>query len=165
MAQPKDTVATIHFKGYTNTQCEFLPCHKKVQGEFNCLFCYCPLVFLECPGPFAVFKDKHGQTRKDCSNCKLPHDGYEKSWNFIQKALEHPVPWNGQWAMRNMRIEDILSVKKFQDPASSSFLEIKAFDGEEFYFLESSADTTQEKTSPKLEFLKNFKHWHADAAC
>lgn len=96
MTQPKDTVATIHFKGYTNTKCEFMPCHKGVKGEFNCLFCYCPLVFLECPGHYTTFTDKKGLVRKDCSNCKLPHDGYEKSWNFIQKALEAPVPWSGK---------------------------------------------------------------------
>lgn len=107
MTQPKDTVQSIYFKGYTNQACEFIPCHKGVRGEFNCLFCYCPLAYLECVGPYKVFTDKHGQRRKDCSSCKLPHDGYEKSWNFIQHALEHPVSWSGHWPLLNMLDEDL----------------------------------------------------------
>lgn len=92
--QPKDKVQTIHFKGYTNTQCEFFPCHQGVKKEFNCLFCYCPLVFLKCPGPYTVFTDKNGITRKDCSACTLPHNGIEQSWRFIQTWLERPEPWD-----------------------------------------------------------------------
>lgn len=91
--EPKDKVSTIHFKGYTNDKCEFYPCHK-AHKEFNCLFCYCPLVFLQCPGPYKVFTDKNGIVRKDCSDCTLPHHGYEKSWKFIQKWLEKPEPWD-----------------------------------------------------------------------
>jgi len=94
--QPKDAVQTSYFKGYTNEKCEFLPCHKDVKREFNCLFCYCPLVFLKCPGPYTVFTDKNGLTRKDCSACKLPHDGYEQSWRFCQLWLTEPVPWDGK---------------------------------------------------------------------
>ena len=94
--QPKDQVSTIHFKGFTNEKCEFYKCHKGVKKEFNCLFCYCSLEFLKCPGPYKVFLDKNNIVRKDCSDCKLPHDGYEKSWNFIQKWLEKPIPWDGK---------------------------------------------------------------------
>jgi Zn-finger protein len=94
--QPKDTVQAIHFKGFTNTNCEFLPCHRDIKREFNCLFCYCPLVFLECPGHYTVFTDANGIKRKDCTDCKLPHDGYEQSWKFIQKSLVKLVPWNGE---------------------------------------------------------------------
>ena len=93
MAEPKDTVKTTHFKGFTNTQCEFFPCHKP-HKEFNCLFCYCPLVQLKCPGPYVAFKDKNGIMRKDCSACTLPHHGYDKSWSFIQKWLEKPEAWD-----------------------------------------------------------------------
>ena len=85
--EPKDSVPTTYFKGYTNRQCEFYPCHKNVKGEFNCLFCYCPLVFIDCKGTYTIFTDKHGAERKDCSACILPHNGIEKSWNFIQKSL------------------------------------------------------------------------------
>ena len=92
--EPKDTTDNKSYMGFTNHSCPFLPCHKGVKKEFNCLFCYCPLVFLECPGPYKVFTDKNGTVRKDCSDCKLPHDGYERSWKFIQKWLEKPVTWN-----------------------------------------------------------------------
>ena len=66
-----------------------------MEREFNCLFCYCPLIAYECPGPYKVFTDKNGLKRKDCSDCTLPHNGYRKSWNFIQKWLERPVIWDG----------------------------------------------------------------------
>ncbi|NJL70258.1 MAG: hypothetical protein HC888_00995 [Candidatus Competibacteraceae bacterium] len=96
MPEPKTTVQTTNFKGYTNTSCEFFPCHKGVKPkEFNCLFCYCPLVFLECPGPYEVFTDANGLKRKDCSNCTLPHKGINRSWNFIQHHLKTPKPWGG----------------------------------------------------------------------
>ena len=94
--QPKDTVQTIYFKGYTNDKCEFFPCHKNVKREFNCLFCYCPLIAYECPGPYLVYQDKHGNTRKDCSGCIIPHNGYEQSWRVMQKYLENPEVWSGE---------------------------------------------------------------------
>ena len=106
MPEPKNVVTTSFFKGYSNSSCEFYPCHKGIkhkkkggkeeQAEFNCLFCqgYCPLAFLQCPGPYKVFKDKHGMPRKDCSDCTLNHDGYEQSWNFIQRWLMHPEQWD-----------------------------------------------------------------------
>lgn len=94
--EPKDTTTNTAFKGFTNSNCPFMPCHKNVKKEFNCLFCYCPLIAYECPGPYLTYVDKNGLTRKDCSNCKLPHDGYEQSWNFIQLWLEKPVVWGGK---------------------------------------------------------------------
>lgn len=96
MAQPSETVSTDHFKGFTNDRCKFLPCHQGVRREFNCLFCYCPLVFLKCPGLYQTFTDKNGLIRKDCTNCTLPHDGYERSWKFLQLWLRKPEPWDGQ---------------------------------------------------------------------
>ncbi|MCD0422407.1 cysteine-rich small domain-containing protein [Rubrivivax sp. JA1024] len=93
--QPKDTTTNEAYKGFTNSDCPFYPCHPGVKREFNCLFCYCPLSALECPGNYQVFVSANGVTRKDCSACTLPHDGYRQSWNFIQKWLERPVHWRG----------------------------------------------------------------------
>ena len=76
-----DSITPEHYKGFTNVKCEFYPCHS-IKGDFNCLFCYCPLYLLDCKGKFKMI----GST-KDCSNCDLPHKGIEKSWNFIQKVL------------------------------------------------------------------------------
>jgi len=93
--QPKDTTETRHFKGFTNHQCEFFPCHTGVGREFNCLFCYCPLIAYECPGPYDVYEDANGKKRKDCSACKIPHDGIERSWRIMQKWLSNPNIWYG----------------------------------------------------------------------
>jgi len=93
--QPKDKTKNEAFKGFTNHDCPFYPCHTGIKREFNCLFCYCPLIAYECPGPYEVFEDAHGNKRKDCSACKLPHDGIEESWRFIVKWLEDPQVWDG----------------------------------------------------------------------
>ena len=93
--EPKNSVSTIYFKGFTNTKCEFYPCHTDVEDKFNCLFCYCPLSAYECPGPYETFTDSHGNNRKDCSNCTLPHNGITRSWEFIQNWLENPEVWDG----------------------------------------------------------------------
>lgn len=96
MTRPSETVSTTHYQGFTNSQCEFLPCHKDVKREFNCLFCYCPLVFLKCPGDYRVFTDRNGLVRKNCTDCTLPHDGYKRSWKFIQLWLAKLEPWDNQ---------------------------------------------------------------------
>lgn len=62
---------------FENFECEYFPCHKMDNEEFNCLFCYCPLYTLgdKCGGNFVNTKDGI----KDCSNCLIPHseNGYE----------------------------------------------------------------------------------------
>ena len=56
--------------------CRYYPCHPGADPEgFNCLFCFCPLYFLEnCGGDF---RDANGV--KDCTPCLKPHHpgGYE----------------------------------------------------------------------------------------
>jgi len=93
--EPKDSTAKTGYMGFTNTACPFYPCHPGVEREFNCLFCYCPLIAYECPGPYSVITDRNGLKRKDCSACTLPHNGYKKAWNFIQRWLEKPKIWDG----------------------------------------------------------------------
>ena len=57
---------------FSHTGCEFFPCHKTEHpGDFNCLFCYCPLYALgkDCGGNY-----KYTETGlKDCSDCLVPH--------------------------------------------------------------------------------------------
>ena len=96
MPEPKDVAESTNFMGFTHKDCEFFPCHVGVtdpEDNFNCLYCYCPLIFIQCPGPYSVYADKHGQKRKDCSACKIVHDGHRKSWKIIQHWLEHPRRW------------------------------------------------------------------------
>lgn len=70
-------------KCFTNRSCEYFPCHDiGNRDDFNCLFCYCPLYFIECSGNYTLLDDG----RKDCSKCILPHLG-EQGWEFINKML------------------------------------------------------------------------------
>jgi Zn-finger protein len=86
--------APAAFKGFTHRDCEYFPCHPGVRRPFNCLFCYCPLIERECPGPYQVFTGPGGEPRKDCSNCRLPHEGLAPAWHFVQRWLGAP-PWRG----------------------------------------------------------------------
>lgn len=91
--EPKDITTNEAYKGVTNQGCPFFPCHEAVDvSEFNCLFCYCPLAFLECPGDYEIL-NSGGVKRKDCSSCTIVHNGYNKSWNLVQHWLKNPVPW------------------------------------------------------------------------
>ena len=56
---------------FENRDCKYFPCHNMPEdGEFNCLFCYCPFYPLgeKCGGSFEYVKDI-----KSCVNCHLPH--------------------------------------------------------------------------------------------
>ncbi|MCI5568396.1 MAG: cysteine-rich small domain-containing protein [Lachnospiraceae bacterium] len=71
---------------FSNRKCEFFPCHKTT-GEFNCLFCYCPMYHFEnCPGNPA-FKEKHGRRIKVCTGCDYPHrpENYDSVIEFLSK--------------------------------------------------------------------------------
>jgi len=83
------------FKGFTNLYCQFFPCHSHVKPPFNCLFCYCPLISKECPGPYQVIENKYG-IRKDCSSCKIPHAGYNTSWRIMQEWTSVAPSWDMQ---------------------------------------------------------------------
>ena len=73
----------MKYKFFQHKECEYFPCHDL--KDINCLFCFCPLYFLECNGHFSFTKDKI----KDCSNCNIPHsiEGYD----FIIKKLKDPT--------------------------------------------------------------------------
>lgn len=71
------------YKFYSNTECEYFPCHKNVGEDFNCMFCFCPLYLLEeCGGNHRKLNGI-----KDCSNCLIPHlpSGYD---HIIKKIVE-----------------------------------------------------------------------------
>lgn len=59
---------------FTNRDCPYYPCHEGVpEGEFNCVFCYCPLYALgpKCGGDFRYTERGY----KDCSGCTMTHRG------------------------------------------------------------------------------------------
>ncbi|MBR2207914.1 MAG: hypothetical protein IJ859_03800 [Synergistaceae bacterium] len=59
---------------FCNRKCEYYPCHSdisKKDGDFNCLFCFCPLYkFEDCGGNFQMLPNGI----KDCSDCLYPHN-------------------------------------------------------------------------------------------
>ncbi|MBQ9902087.1 MAG: cysteine-rich small domain-containing protein [Clostridia bacterium] len=67
------------YRFFSNTDCEYFPCHKGLQGAFNCLFCYCPLYALgeHCGGNFEYLPSGV----KSCMNCAIPHS--EKGYEYI----------------------------------------------------------------------------------
>ena len=77
-----------NYSFFQNTKCEYFPCHKTKNEDFNCLFCYCPLYALgdRCGGNFAYTE----QGIKDCSGCLIPHapGGYERVLERFQDVAE-----------------------------------------------------------------------------
>ncbi len=63
---------------FANRECEYYPCHD-MEGDLNCLFCYCPLYNLRCPGNFTVI-EKNGRKINSCMDCTFPHEAgnYDK---------------------------------------------------------------------------------------
>jgi Zn-finger protein len=75
-------------KYFKNTACEYFPCHEvEDAGHFNCLFCFCPLYFIEeCGGDFR----RTAQGLKDCTPCAKPHlpGGYEHVIRVLKANLD-----------------------------------------------------------------------------
>lgn len=72
-----------YYSFFQNKECEYFPCHKDIDTEeFNCLFCYCPLYFLQCEGSYKILDGNI----KDCSNCTFPHHkkNYEKMITILK---------------------------------------------------------------------------------
>ena len=57
---------------FANRECEYYPCHKS-DGDINCLFCFCPLYNMECPGNYKMV-DKGERKIKSCIDCTFPHE-------------------------------------------------------------------------------------------
>jgi len=71
----------MSYREFINLKCEFLPCHD-LEDWHSCLFCYCPLFLLPCPGDFTVLP----AGTKDCSRCVIPHTA--SGWDVVQRELE-----------------------------------------------------------------------------
>mgnify|MGYP002857221856 CR=1 FL=1 len=73
-------------KFFENRDCQFFPCHK-LEGDFNCLFCYCPLYEKNpCPGKPVFIKKEDGRILKNCTDCTFPHrpENYERIMSFLR---------------------------------------------------------------------------------
>lgn len=74
---------------FQNRECAYFPCHEGLEeGQFNCLFCYCPLYALgdKCGGEFSYTH----QGIKDCSHCTRPHqkENYDSILKHMTLVLE-----------------------------------------------------------------------------
>ena len=84
MPDNKDKLKGKNYAYFSNTACEYFPCHNtEDKGNFNCLFCFCPLYSLgeKCGGNFTLLPDG----RKDCSSCLLPHR--RENYELIIKSI------------------------------------------------------------------------------
>ena len=74
---------------FENRECEYYPCHKGLK-EINCLFCYCPLYGMDCPGNYRM-KEKDGIQVKTCIDCNFPHvpDNYGKVTEYLKKYCKN----------------------------------------------------------------------------
>ena len=72
---------------FENRECEYYPCHKGLK-ELNCLFCYCPLYNMECPGNYSI-KERDGIRVKTCIDCNFPHvpENYDRVMEYLKKFM------------------------------------------------------------------------------
>ena len=72
---------------FANRKCEYYPCHESDE-DINCLFCYCPLYMLRCPGNYTM-TEKDGRKIKNCKDCTFPHkpENYDKLMAILKKAM------------------------------------------------------------------------------
>lgn len=72
---------------FQNSSCSYFPCHK-LEGDFNCLFCYCPLYSLPvCPGNPTYITKEDGTLIKRCTDCTFPHkaENYERVISVLKR--------------------------------------------------------------------------------
>ncbi len=71
------------YRFFSNTECEYFPCHKGGDEDFNCLFCYCPLYALgdKCGGNYEYLPDGV----KSCMKCLIPHSS--KGYDYIMSKI------------------------------------------------------------------------------
>lgn len=72
------------YRFFQNNECKYFPCHK-LAGDFNCMFCYCPMYTMDnCPGNPEYIESK-GRRIKACTNCTFPHR--PENYDSIMKIL------------------------------------------------------------------------------
>ncbi|MBR6093902.1 MAG: cobyrinate a,c-diamide synthase [Lachnospiraceae bacterium] len=77
---------------FSNHDCEYYPCHK-CSAELNCLFCFCPLYYYDCPGSYTMI-ESGGRLKKNCKDCVYPHlaQNYEKIMAVLkEKSPDFPT--------------------------------------------------------------------------
>jgi len=75
---------------FSNVECRYFPCHENIAaGDFNCLFCYCPLYLLgdHCNGNFQYTGES--ENVKCCSKCTFPHE--PSNYDFVVARLKEII--------------------------------------------------------------------------
>lgn len=75
------------YRYFENRACQYYPCHKGIE-ELNCLFCYCPLYTLNCPGNYH-YLEKDGKKIKACTDCTFPHQA--ENYDKVMQILKHQM--------------------------------------------------------------------------
>ena len=73
---------------FANKSCRYYPCHEGTD-HINCLFCFCPMYFLDaCPGS-PTYINKEGRIIKNCTGCTYPHqpENYETVMKVISRKI------------------------------------------------------------------------------
>lgn len=70
------------YKFFKNIDCKYIPCHETENIEdFNCMFCFCPLYYLEdCGGNYSYIDGI-----RNCSSCLIPHE--PEGYHYIMKRI------------------------------------------------------------------------------
>jgi len=77
------------FRFYENKECEYYQCHEIKEGDFNCLFCFCPMYNAICLGT-PRYLELNGQLIKDCAGCDYPHraENYQTVMEYLMLILK-----------------------------------------------------------------------------
>ena len=72
---------------FANKDCQYYPCHK-CSIDINCLFCFCPLYNLDCPGNYTITESSRGPI-KNCKDCVFPHvpENYDKVMEILKSSM------------------------------------------------------------------------------
>jgi Zn-finger protein len=85
----EDVLKNSH-RFFNNQECPFFPCHSNFEkdiNEYNCLFCFCPLIDMDdCGGNYEMIT-LEGKVIKDCTYCTLPHE--EDKYDYIIEKLQN----------------------------------------------------------------------------
>lgn len=79
------------YKFFENKECKYYPCHKGI-NELNCLFCYCPMYFLDkCLGNPEYSEKENGVIVKNCTKCSYPHNknNYEEIMKYLSDRIKN----------------------------------------------------------------------------
>lgn len=110
------------YKYFCNKDCQYFPCHDIPEdGNFNCMFCYCPLYPLGryCGGNFKYIGVN--DQIKDCSACNFPHKA--ESYESIMSRVQSMIPYYANTRMGNTIMKEEFMFKA-NPPTCKKYAEV-----------------------------------------